>query len=343
MSPLTNTESYTLTKQRIKCNYTFPYISDIRNTSSVDEVRTYEVAWLLSFPNSGTTYTNHLIQEYTNTTTATNYGQEQSTKERSIPIFPNYINGPFFRYPTWNIPSSFILTKTHCGGDCDSCQTPGNIDYDESLEAFELLCRSGKRIISTNGTKVKSVYSSDIPKKAVHLIRDPFDNVVARLHLKERRWARFEGKKEKFEERLNLYNSSRDGFRAYCKFRDHQSIKQDIRIHSLNNTVLQYIKDVPCYAEFVRYTKWHNKALEIIQAKGLPIMTLFYENYASNWNTTVHQLLNFLDLYPSTKGNPPAFVAGKEYKEFYNEIEIYSAIKLIESLASSQLLKFLNR
>ena len=102
-----------------------------------------EVAWLMSFPNSGTTYTNHLLQDYTRTTTATNYGQEQSTKHASIAIDPSSIDGPFFRYPSWSLPPRYILTKTHCGGECDACQDPSDGKHYSysTLEAFDTACR----------------------------------------------------------------------------------------------------------------------------------------------------------------------------------------------------------
>lgn len=129
-----------------------------------------EVAWLMTFPNSGTTYTLQLIQQYTNTTTATNYGNEQGLHGTSVPIHPWMENGPFPRYPDRNLPPRFILTKTHCGG---TAMSPNPIDYVETDRSFEIACRSGNRII--NDTKVDSIYGIDIPKKAVHLIRNPFD------------------------------------------------------------------------------------------------------------------------------------------------------------------------
>jgi hypothetical protein len=75
-----------------------------------------------SFPNSGTSYTIHLVRELTNTTTATNYGLEGDIQdEESVPAFPNIkesSNGPFLELipdRNTNIPKLF-LTKTHCGG-----------------------------------------------------------------------------------------------------------------------------------------------------------------------------------------------------------------------------------
>ena len=299
-----------------------------------------EVAWLMSFPNSGTTYTNHLIQDYTNTTTATNYGQEQSTKDESLSVFPHSIDGPFFRYPSWSLPPRYILTKTHCGGECDACQTPGSKQYNNTIDAFEIACCSGKRIF--NKTKIRTTYSPDIPKRAVHLIRDPFDNIVARLHLKERRWARHDND-TKYEERVDIFNKTKAGFQAYCKFRDSRSFKQEMRQRILSDELLEYAKQVPCYAEFISYTQWHNHAIHLLAKKAIPVLTLFYEEYAKNWDETVNQLLEFLSLNPAKGGKAEEFILGKHYDEFYVEKEKLAAMKLLQALASTELWNLLRR
>jgi len=139
-----------------------------------------EVAWLMTFPNSGTTYTLKLIQQYTNTTTATNYGNEQSVHGTTIPVHPWLVNGPFLRHPTWQQPPRYILTKTHCGGTTIS---PSPEDYIETVRSFEIGCRSGNKVV--NDTRVAAItYSMDVPKRAVHLIRNPFDvSIPMRRHL----------------------------------------------------------------------------------------------------------------------------------------------------------------
>ena len=139
-----------------------------------------EVAWLMTYPNSGTTYTLKLIQQYTNTTTATNYGNEQSRHEKSIPVHPGTKgeHGPYLRYTDRNLPTHYILTKTHCGGRSLSSDPR---EYFETIESFEMACCTGNQqggdSFSKNGTYQKSevVYSMDIPKRIVHLIRNPFD------------------------------------------------------------------------------------------------------------------------------------------------------------------------
>lgn len=74
------------------------------------------VAWLMSFPNSGTSYTIHLIRETSNTTTATNYALEGDIKdEPSVPAIVGSEEGPFLeliKTIKTNIPEKYILTKT---------------------------------------------------------------------------------------------------------------------------------------------------------------------------------------------------------------------------------------
>ena len=298
-----------------------------------------EVAWLMSFPNSGTTYTNHLIQSYTETTTATNYGHEQDTKNDSISIFPDSIEGPFFRYPSWLFPPRYILTKTHCGGECDTCQTPGNKKYINSVDAYERACCTGRRI--SNSTKIRTIYSSDVPKRAVHLIRDPFDNIVARLNYKQRHWARHNN--EKYRQRVALFNKTREGFKAYCEFRDLRSFQQEVRARFLSHEVLECAKDVPCFQEFISYTRWHDHAIQLLAKKSIPAMTLFYEDYALDWDTTVKQLLEFLSLTPANGAQAEMFILGKHYNEFYDEKEKLAAKKLMQELASTELWDLLQR
>lgn len=141
-----------------------------RSSTMISDEELPQVAWLMTFPNSGTTYTLKLIQKYTNTTTATNYGNEQGKHGTSIAVHPWLENGPFPRYPTWSLPPRYILTKTHCGGTAMS-PTPG--DYIETVRSFEIGCRSGSKMV--NDTKEDVIYGMNVPKSAVHLIRNPFD------------------------------------------------------------------------------------------------------------------------------------------------------------------------
>ncbi len=147
-----------------------------------------KVAWLMSFPNSGTSFTIHATRHLSNCTTATNYALEGLIRDKpSVPAIPGPAGekGPFLEFIpnlATNIPSRYILTKTHCAGFCDDC-TPNA--YVETPRSFQIGCQSGNQAVQTEfGLKnVPVTYNISIVKKAIHIIRHPLDNVVARFHL----------------------------------------------------------------------------------------------------------------------------------------------------------------
>ena len=328
-----------------------------------------EVAWLMTYPNSGTTYTLKLIQQYTNTTTATNYGNEQSRHETSIPVHPGRKgeHGPYLRYTHWNLPPRYILTKTHCGGRTLSSDPR---EYFETTESFETACRSGNQLGGgAEGGKNETyqhsqvVYSMDIPKRIVHLIRNPFDvssmhtppsfmacvslpyippdqslmfcfskNIVARLHLEERRWSRSENRTNK----LQLFNTTREGFRAWCMDQDRRSFKIHRKNPFLDDDVWNIAKRVPCHDELIRYTWWHNHAIEVARRSNLPVHTFFYEDYETSWNRTVEELFRFLSLSPAQGASPLLFVPGKHYMEYYERSDTAMAERLVQTMASRE-------
>ena len=76
-----------------------------------------EIAWLLSFPNSGTSYTIKLIRHLSMTHTATNYGHEvpMNDGEDSLSVYGDQMGGPYWMtpslYPSYSFPSNYVLVK----------------------------------------------------------------------------------------------------------------------------------------------------------------------------------------------------------------------------------------
>ena len=77
------------------------------------------IAWLMSFPNSGTTYTNLLVRIASGYNTATNYGAEYEAGSAGTgtPIFEDMPEGPYFigdpDEAEYTRPEAgYILTKT---------------------------------------------------------------------------------------------------------------------------------------------------------------------------------------------------------------------------------------
>jgi hypothetical protein len=264
-----------------------------------------------------------LIWSVTNTTTASNYGLE-STNMTGIPVHNSSPNGPFLVNATFPMPKTYIMTKTHCGGRCTECSPNA---YTETLHSFERMCRSGSKLV--DGNKTQLVYNDDI-ERAIHLIRSPFDNVVARLHLERKQWR----KTDKKQELLDVFTDSKKGLRRWCRFLDKLHVKDELKTHFIDPELLEEEQRVPCHAEFYRYIQWHNLAFEVTRRKRLPTYILYYENYTECFDKTVEELLDFL--HASQVAPAPVFYPGKQYSDYF-EPEQYQAIAcLAKDLASPE-------
>jgi hypothetical protein len=285
-----------------------------------------KVAWLMSFPNSGTTYTLKFVQSTTRTTTATNYGAHEQDSYNSISVYRDVPEGPFFRHPDRSVPETYLLTKTHCGGSCMGCP-PGSYVLNEAQ--FEAYCRLGNRKLNGNLSKV--TYPAHVVKAAIHLIRNPFDNIVARLHYEQNKW-RKRGE-ERHQENLFNFTDDRQGFQRWCNHIDSVDINFRRPGH-FSTGMLQALAKVPCYAEFGRFIQWHNNAIAVTRRLQLPTHNLFYENYTANLNATGDQLLSFLQLTRS--GPAPVFIEKKHYPDYYAPGQIGRVATFARTIATPE-------
>ncbi|CAB9501838.1 expressed unknown protein [Seminavis robusta] len=276
------------------------------------------IAWLMSFPNSGTSFTLHLTREASNCTTATNYALEGEVKDQpgvqAIPT-PDGSHGPWLEIIP-NRPSRiprFILTKTHCGGFCSYCPP---FKYVETPRSFQMSCQTGtKAYPSKEGELKKKVvtYDSHLVKKAIHVFRHPLDNVVARFHLDHRRQLRGGNSKKSLSWPTTFPRNS-TGFQRWCHFMDSTSDLLDL--HWVDQRMRDALDGVPCKAEFFRYVQWHNMAFVALDEMGIPSMNLHYEDYQYQFDETRERIIDFLEL-PRSSGSVE-FVPGKEYRDYYN-------------------------
>jgi hypothetical protein len=94
---------------------------------------TPQIAWLMSFPNSGTSFTMTMVARASNTSFATNYGDEVTSPDQadSLSIYPRRPEGPYWAGMSGKIasprelPDKYVITKTHwyvivCGRQKDS-------------------------------------------------------------------------------------------------------------------------------------------------------------------------------------------------------------------------------
>lgn len=274
------------------------------------------IAWLMSFPNSGTTYTSHYIRKTTQTKTATNYAElrlgrrvilGQENKE-SIPIFGDQPTGPFWNDGDETEPTSgYVLTKTHCGALCTWCQPE---KYMQMMHHFRHRCLRSDKMSVVNGTKIitKNFYPPTRVYKAVHLIRNPLDNVVSRF-----RYERVNGRS------AVGFNSTREGFRRYCESMNREFLHDVKRGRYVEPDIRKEIEKVPCFTEFLKWVEWHNSAFVVTEDLELDIFVLHYEDYSTKYDEVTSDLLAFLHL--ERVADPPAFQAFKEYKEYFTEEE----------------------
>jgi len=295
----------------------------------------FPIAWLMSFPNSGTSYTGHLVMRSTGQNTASNYGGEGMGNDGvSLPVNKESPEGPYWVHPDVEHlvrpKSGYLLTKTHCGGYCNEephvCSPHW---YIMNERMFSHHCLSGENVtIHANGTQsmIPVTYSKDLVARAVHLIRDPFDNIVSRFHLAYKHLVSSNGT----ETIDNMYPRSREGFRAFCKdMGERHYLEEESSMFYV--AVFEIVKNVPCHADFFRYIQWHNLAFATTWDLGIPTMVINYENYTNNFDETKERLLNFLD--QEARYEPPPFEDGKTYREYFNEDEIRAVSAMFSQLA----------
>lgn len=199
------------------------------------------------------------------------------------------------------------------------------------LESFLLDCRSGMRhFINKRGESRKPLvsYSADVVHKAVHLFRNPFDNIFARFHHYT----------TNFDPKLPR---SREGFLSCCQRADEMfGAMEQISSH-IDSKALEALENVPCRSDFFRYTQWHNLAFEVTDHLAIPNFVLYYENYSTRFNDTVSELLQFLD--QEWRGSPPEFVTGKVYSRLYTQDELESVKVALEAMSSRETWKHIQR
>lgn len=132
-----------------------------------------KIAWLMSFPNSGTTYTLSLISIISGTYTATNYGHENDPitkyKFELIKHDPNISVGVFNGHPvpSWSYPletnvimrqptKRYLLTKTHCGGYCFDCFVEAQSADTQNSTTFVKACSRGRYVSKVQATSLTS-------------------------------------------------------------------------------------------------------------------------------------------------------------------------------------------
>lgn len=286
-----------------------------------------KIAWLMSFPNSGTSYTLSLVSTVSNMTMASNYGWEHYDNDGiSVPVFEK---GPYWLSPhSPNRPSKTVLTKTHCGGYCHNCHVKKFI---ETPHSFLMHCAMAQGIVWSNKTKdfqaISHVYDTSEVDRAVHLIRDPLDNMVSRYHLGIHKVT-----KQNKTDLIERYTYTPEGFKNYCD--DQSDVHDELTSIYVDQSVLKLIKDIPCHMDLFRYVQWHNLAFIATEDfLKIPTHILHYEDYNRSFHDSMQSLLDFLELPDSGAIEP--FESGKSYRDYYTPPQIEALHNATVKLASS--------
>ena len=286
------------------------------------------IAWLMSYPNSGTTFTLALVETISNSTVATNYGKGYQLRFHEhvepIPVSSKSPTGPFLLSPEKSLPpvDSFILTKTHCGGYCFRCALDM---YIETKHSFKSKCARGT-IMDSNQKMRSSQYDFNIVEKAIHLVRDPFDNIVSNFHLDRKKKV----KEEKTAWLLKFPNNA-SGFQKWCHSIDELHYKDEVNSKFLPDFITTLYRDVPCHTLFYLFTEWHNLARQVTLDLSLPTLVIHYEEYEHNFESTLSNIIEFLNLPRAQE--PTEFISGKVYSEYFTLDERLAAKKLVRTIA----------
>eukprot|EP00558_Chaetoceros_sp_UNC1202_P010357 CAMPEP_0197247092 /NCGR_PEP_ID=MMETSP1429-20130617/26094_1 /TAXON_ID=49237 /ORGANISM="Chaetoceros sp., Strain UNC1202" /LENGTH=260 /DNA_ID=CAMNT_0042707911 /DNA_START=1 /DNA_END=786 /DNA_ORIENTATION=- len=227
------------------------------------------------------------------------------------------------------LPEHLVLTESQCSGFCLPPCIPE--EYIETDASFEESCRD----VDT-GTVGLPTPKSEV-KKIVHLIRDPFSNVVSRFH-EYREQTKYKSRKS------NFHGDDRTGFHNWCKM-DEQTMKDVEASPLIANQVKLLMKDVPCASEFFKYIAWHNHVVEMIWNEDYESMEIYYEEYDSEVlrKALVKQLAAFMNYAVVDNDTFPSFISVNSYTGYFTKEEKKSVEKLVKGLALTRTARLLDR
>ena len=309
------------------------------------------LAWLMSFPNSGTTFTLGLFTSLANYSTGTNYPAESNFVDGPIPVTGHSEEvGPFWEggaYSQSSLPKNgqVVLVKTHCEGYCVNCPPRAFV---QTVWTFHENCRQRSGVAKglNSNSMTESVertnrlpinaYSSDAVKKAVHLIRNPFNNIVARFNHEYKKQYDLAENKTLF---LQTNKRTAAAFHEWCYDLDKASEQKIKEFPMIPTDITNLIVNTKCGAEFFRYMQWHNLAFQLTyQVHPIPTLIIHYEDYRSDtYQETTESLLDFLEysrVRNGDNGNWTFDDSKKNYLGFYTPEEKQDIWKLLISMST---------
>jgi hypothetical protein len=174
---------------------------------------------------------------------------------------------------------------------------------------------------------VDRTYDKSLVKKAIHIFRNPLDNVVARFHLE------YNEKSMAGDSRYtSSFSKDATGFRKWCAMDDRN--RGLVQSHYIDPRLRGLMLQIPCFNEFYRYTQWHNLAFETTHAMNLTTMLLHYHEFSDNFVAARGRILDFLEL--PLVGQGIEFDDGKEYGNYYSRRERLAIVGFLHEFASAE-------
>lgn len=294
------------------------------------------LTWFFGFPQSGNTYVFHLIHSVTDRATATNYGFSVMDLEGNVHVAIHDSvrvygdSGPaLYTSKFLEPPDTRILTWASSDGTCRNCH-PRKYMY--NYGRFREMCWEGT--VMQDGRQVAVKYNPELVKSAVHLYRDPFDNIVLRF------WAEREtmaaGNHLTW---LQRYPPTHAGFQSWCNDRDAEWY--DVENAWYGAETMQKAEGVICRQEFYKYIMFHNNIVRTRLAYNLPTFVLKYEDFFLNYEKTLSNIVSFLGL-PMLREPPEKDVQVGFSERYYTDENREAAKNLMRSLALPKVLEVLD-
>jgi len=296
--------------------------------------RVPRLALLITFPNSGTSYTITTIQKVTQLATASNYVGEVSRYDShpNVTVYPDHPEGPFWRGSSGTLPplpNTTVLVKTHCTGyDLNN----GIFAYKLSHERFAGGCRY---TATTSNASHHGRYPANLVDRLVHIVRNPYDNFISRFHHEyNRRVPVAKNGNEGAIQWTLTHSKNQTGFQQFCRDLN-ADFTERYKPEDFPSDLYTQIQQTMCHDEVIQYITWHNGAFATSEILKVPTLVFHYEDYQDNFNETISNLLEFLELPRSSE--PLAFHSGHGYeRDYFPEEDRENIKKLANMLATTK-------
>lgn len=295
------------------------------------------LTWFFGFPQSGNTYVFHILHSVTDKATATNYGfsvmdlegKVHAAIHDSVRVYGE--SGPaLYTSKFLETPDTRILTWASSDGACRNCH-PRKYMY--NYGRFRELCWEGT--IMKDGNQVAVKYNPELVKSAVHLYRDPFDNIVLRF------WAEREAKAAgNHISWLERYPPTHTGFQSWCNERDAEWY--DVENAWYGPETMKLAEGVICRQEFYKYIMFHNNIARTRLAYNLPTFVIKYEDFHLEYEKTISNLVAFMGL-PLLREPPEKDVQVGFSDRYFTDEHRAASKKLMRSLALPKVLDVLDQ